>query len=94
MVLALGAKRRKRKPALVTEATSTDPDIGKGVAFSAVEPRDTMSYLRDSFGVVKWNQNTTYQGNQRPTPGFAGSLLKPSDTMIGMMLHTRMAQSW
>ncbi len=64
VLLALGAVGRRHKPALVSEETNTDPD-GRGVMLAAVETHDPMFYLQDSFGTVKWNQNTTYQGGRR-----------------------------
>ena len=63
VLLAVGAVGRRRKPTLVSEETNTDPNAGHGVTFAAVETHDPMFYLQDSFGTVKWNQNTTYQGD-------------------------------
>ncbi|DBA79253.1 TPA: hypothetical protein ACH3X1_009067 [Trebouxia sp. C0004] len=61
VLLALGAVGCRRKPALVSEETNTDPDAGHGVTLAAVETHDPMFFLQDSFGTIKWNQNTTYQ---------------------------------
>ncbi len=62
LLLALGAIGRRRRPALVTEETNTDPDIGEGQTCVALEPHDPLYYLQDSFGAVKWTQNTAYAG--------------------------------
>ena len=67
VLLALGAVGRRRKPALVSEETNTGPDAGHGVMIAAVETHDPMFYLQDSFGTVKWNPNTTYQGDRHRT---------------------------
>ncbi len=63
VLLALGAVGRRRKPALVSEETNTEPDAGHGGTPAAIQTQDPMFYLQDSFGTVKWNQNTIYQGD-------------------------------
>ena len=67
VLLALGAVGRRHKPALVSEETNTDLDGGHVDIFAAVEAHDPMFYLQDSFGTVKWNQNTAYQGDRHRT---------------------------
>lgn len=63
MLLALGAIRRTRKPSLVTEETNTDPETAEQGIAAATVTHDPMFCLQDSFGTVKWNQDTGLPGD-------------------------------